>query len=249
MKSKSASDSTSHSRSSIFSQLQHPSLRQAIAAQIHSALLAGKLKPGQRITEETTCKALGVSRASVREAFQEMRTLGILTSSRHKTYIHGEFDASEIRDAYLFRGMCEGVVAKDAKRNLRKEGFERLEMYIRRMEEASRKTDLEAFWNADLAFHDLIWQSNDRPHVQRLLQVVTVPYHPYLIALLRKSSARQLSGIARGHRDHLEALRRLNGNTLRRRLEQHYRRLGAMFVALSEDRRSATSRPKRGGSR
>lgn len=234
-------NSSHHPGRNVFSQLQHSSLRQAIAAQIHAALLTGKLKPGQRITEEETCQALGVSRASVREAFQEMRALGVLTASRRKTYISGEFDAREIRDAYMFRGICEGLAAKEAKRNLHRDGYEKLELYIRRMEEASRKKDLEAFWQADLAFHDLIWQSSQGKYLQRLLQVITIPYHPFLLALLRKASAEELLQITRVHRRHLEDLQRFNTPLLRKRLERHYCKLGNIFATLSRLQRGMDS--------
>ena len=226
---------------SIFSRLQHSSLRQAIAAQIHFGLLTGKLKPGQRITEEETSRVMGVSRTSVREAFQEMRTLGILIASRRKTYISGGFNAREIRDAYMFRGICEALAAKEAKRNLHRTGFERLETYVRRMEEASLKKDLEAFWQADLAFHDVIWQSSQGKYLQRLLQVVTVPYHPFLLALLRKASAEDLLQIAQIHHHHLEDLRRFNSPHLRKRLERLYCKLGNVFVVLSRQQSGKSS--------
>lgn len=226
-------NSSKHQERNPFSQLQQSSLRQAIAAQIHSALLAGKLKPGQRITEEETSRALGVCRASVREAFQEMRALGVLTASRHKTYISGEFDAKEIRDAYMFRGICEGLAAKEAKRSLHREGYERLDLYICRMEEASRKKDLEVFWQADLAFHDLIWRSSQGRCLQRFLQVITIPYHPFLLALLRKASAEELLQVTQIHRLHLQDLQRCNNLLLRKRLEQRYCKLGNIFARLS----------------
>src|SRR5262245_1362295 len=89
----------------VFSQLKHPSLRKAITEQIHFAIIGGSLKPGQRITEQLICEQLGVSRTSVREAFQEMRAMGVLTENRRKTYISSGPGPDEIRDTFALRGL------------------------------------------------------------------------------------------------------------------------------------------------
>jgi len=59
----------------IFTELQHPTLCQNLVEGIHFAIISGKLKPGERITEGQICRMAGVSRTSVREAFQQLISL------------------------------------------------------------------------------------------------------------------------------------------------------------------------------
>jgi DNA-binding GntR family transcriptional regulator len=232
-----------------FSRLKHLSVSDAIATQIHSALLSGKLKPGERITEQDTSRAMGVSRASVREAFQELRASGVVTTVRRRTYISGEPDPEEIRDVYMFRGICEGLAAEEARQNLRAGDFDRLELYLRRMKEAATKRDLEAFWQADLAFHDVIWQANRKAYLQKVLQSITAPLHPFLIALLRRSTPKELGQIAQVHRDQFEELRKSKDHVLRERIAQHYRKMGDRFISIAQRQKwKSFVRKRRAGS-
>jgi DNA-binding GntR family transcriptional regulator len=221
----------------IFATLKHFSVSHGISAQIHAALLSGRLKPGQQITELDICKAAGVSRASVREALQQLRASGMVTTVRRRTYISGEPDAQEIREVYMSRGVCEALAAEDTRNNLLPSDLERLELYLRRMEEASCNKDLESFWNADLAFHDLLWKSNGKAHLQRVLQSITSPLHAFLLALLRRSTVKELRQISKSHREYLNDLRRLRGNALRERIERHYQALGQTFIAIAQRQR------------
>lgn len=179
-----------------------------------------------------TCRAMGVSRASIREAFQQLRALGVLTARRRKTYVSGGPQPGEIQDLYRFRGICEGLAAEAAKTRLQKRDLAQLEMLILEMEQASRKMDLETFGKADLAFHNLIWQANGKEHLKRILSVITAPYHPFLVALMRKSGPRALLGMTRWHRKALEDLRGFSGEKLRKRTERHYQKVGEEFLTL-----------------
>ena len=232
----------------VFSTLKHFSVSHGISAQIHAALLSGRLRPGQQITEQQTCKALGVSRASVREALQQLRASGMVTTVRRRTYLSGEPDAQEICEFYIIRGLCEGLAAEETRNNLSPSDFERLELYLRRMEEASCNKDLESFWSADLAFHDLIWRSNRKAHLQRVLESITSPLHPFLIALLRRSTVKELRRISKLHREYFSDLRHLKGRALKDQTERHYQVLGQTFVAIAQRqkwKRFTTKKPTR----
>ncbi|HEX5483219.1 MAG TPA: GntR family transcriptional regulator [Terriglobia bacterium] len=234
-----------HKAASVFSELQHYSLPRAISEKIHFAILSGTLHPGQRITEIETCQAMGVSRASIREAFQQLRALGVLTARRRKTYVSGGPERGEIHDLYRFRGICEGLAAQAAKDHLEKPDLARLETLILEMESASRKMDIGAFGKADLEFHNLIWQANGKEYLKRILSVITVPYHPFLVALLRKSGSSALLRMTVWHRKALDDLRRFSGENLRRRTELHYQKVGEEFLALMRPKTKKKSSARR----
>jgi DNA-binding GntR family transcriptional regulator len=233
----------------LFSELQHFSLPRAITEKVHMAILTGELKPGQRITELQIARAMGVSRVSVREAFQRLRAVGVLTSSRRKTYVSGSPGQEEIRDLYRIRGVCEGLAAQAAKKNLRKGDLFQLETLVLQMEQASRGRDIETFGKADLAFHNRIWQANDKPYLQKILGAITSPYHPFLVALLRKSGPRALLGMTRWHRKALEDIKRFSGDELCKQTELHYKKVGDEFVALMRYRNTKRYSTSRGEAR
>ncbi len=233
----------------LFTELQHPSITQAIVQQIHSVILQGRLKPGERITEQAIAKQMGVSRPAVREALQELRVLGVLIGRRRKTYVAPAPSGQEIHDIYTLRGICEGIAVVDARRRLRKDDFEQLESFVRAMEQSARSGDYWRFLKADLSYHELLWRANGNGHLLRILQFLTYPYFAYMAAYVHRSKLATLSHIAREHRKYFNDLRRLTGTKLKTRVERHFRGLAGTVQLLCrkvEERSSAEARLRKG---
>ncbi len=232
MPKKKVPDTGDLSNASVFAELQRPSLREAVIENFHSAIIRGALKPGQRITESQMCRLMGVSRTTAREAFQQLRSLGVVRADRRKMFVSSEPGPGEIRDIYAFRGLCEGLVVEQAKKNLTVDDLEMLREHIREMKWASRMRDLDAFRRADLAFHELIWRANGKKHLFRVLKAVTDPYHFFFMALLRRATRNELLEMTRLHRGQLEDLCRPGSGKLRPRTEKRYRSMGEQFLRL-----------------
>lgn len=239
--------------SGVFGKLQQRSLSQMIGDQIYSAISTGKLKPGQQVTENIIVTELGVSRASVREAFRELRVLGILVERRRKTYIMEQPSAEEIADVYALRGVCEGIAAASAKKTLTEADFALLDQLVQRMEASAQTGEHAEFLEADIAFHEILWRHPRKPYLERVLQALTHPYFAYLSALMRRSSGVTLRSISHVHREYVEDLRRYSGRRLQARVERHFRILGEYFHPLCqiEDDRTArqTKAPNAPGQR
>jgi len=138
--------------------------------------------------------------------------------------------------ANLFRGLCERLAAESAKGNLREIHYERLEKLIEQMEWASRKRDFEMFRKADLAFHAIIWQANEKTCLRRIADIVTIPYHSFLLALLHRGTIKQLRRMTQIHREHLRDLRKPGRGHLKQRVKRHYFHVCAIFLALYKSR-------------
>src|SRR5262245_48289041 len=72
----------SEERTSRLVRLVHESapLRRKISASLRQAIEQGSLKPGERLVEKDLCRELNVSRTSLREAFRELESEGILVN-------------------------------------------------------------------------------------------------------------------------------------------------------------------------
>jgi len=231
-----------------FAKVRRFSLPGAIAEEIHSAILSGKLTPGQRITEDAVCKQMGVSRTSVREALQELRVLGVLAARNRRTYIAPEPDIEEIKDVYFLRGVCEGMAAVGAKKRMRKGDLQRLESLVRQMEESAQSGDSVGFRRADLSFHELIWRIDGKQYLERLLKALTHPYIAYLAALIPRSGHLTLVDIAKLHREFLNNLRRFSGRKLQAQVGKLFRTLGrALHIANQNGHEKPDSKRRQAG--
>ena len=72
-------------------------------AVLREMVLTGKLRAGQRLNEVELANALGISRGSLREAIQRLRSEGLLTTVSHRGAFVRSFSDDELRQLYQVR--------------------------------------------------------------------------------------------------------------------------------------------------
>ncbi|RMV04333.1 GntR transcriptional regulator, partial [Pseudomonas amygdali pv. myricae] len=60
--------------------------REAIEEALRAAIMAGRLEPGERLTQQAIADAFQVSRMPVREALRSLETQGYIATASHKGY-------------------------------------------------------------------------------------------------------------------------------------------------------------------
>ncbi len=74
---------------------------------IRSAILAGRLRPGETLVERRLAEQLGVSKTPVREALIALSATGLVTVSPNRGTTVREVDAHDVRHAYEVRVLLE----------------------------------------------------------------------------------------------------------------------------------------------
>ena len=83
-----------------------------IADRIRSAIVDGRLRPGEHMTEARLAEQLGVSRAPIREALQRLIQEGLAEHRRQGVFVR-QLTNADVADVYYARTACE-VAAADA---------------------------------------------------------------------------------------------------------------------------------------
>jgi DNA-binding GntR family transcriptional regulator len=84
---------------------------------IRSAILAGRLRPGETLVERRLAEQLGVSKTPVREALIALSATGLVTVSPNRGTTVREIDAHDVRQAYEVRVLLEPwAVARTVRR-------------------------------------------------------------------------------------------------------------------------------------
>jgi biotin operon repressor len=91
-----------------------PTRREEVAMRIWRALLAGKLRPGQRIKEVHLAEALGVSRPTVRESLQQLIHEGLLIQVPYKGTHVAQPTREELADLAEVRATLETMAVQAA---------------------------------------------------------------------------------------------------------------------------------------
>lgn len=82
-------------------------VRHQAANAIRDAIVSGELLPGERLRERELCEQVGVSRATLREAYSQLESEGFISVTPHKGPIVAAMDRNEARAVYEVREALE----------------------------------------------------------------------------------------------------------------------------------------------
>lgn len=86
--------------------------RHHVREEIQRRILSGESKPGERLSQQSLAKELGVAQGAVRESLLELQWLGLVESVDHLGVFVGDLDVMRICEAYQIREMLEGLAAR-----------------------------------------------------------------------------------------------------------------------------------------
>ena len=94
--------------------LSKPTYSEQVVTLIKQRIRAGKMLPGERISEAVIATECGISRAPVREALYVLEGLGLLTSHPKRGKIVTTLTTEDITNRYELAGLLEGAAAVSA---------------------------------------------------------------------------------------------------------------------------------------
>src|SRR5881296_1234514 len=122
--------------------MRFPSLPEAVAEKLREAVLAGQLKPGERLVEQKLAASLGIGQPTLREALKELEFQGFVRKSPKKGTYVTQLTKEDFRQILEVRMTLEVLAIEHAARNMSKEAGQELEEIVRRMESSAQKFDL-----------------------------------------------------------------------------------------------------------
>jgi DNA-binding GntR family transcriptional regulator len=131
-------------------------LVQRIARLLTDAIIEGRLKPGERISEAATARDLGVSRAPVREAARLLESTGLLNSHPRRGFFVRTIRAEDLDDLYELRICIETQAAARLAGCITATGLSQLRAQLQRMRALAKKDAVNQQIEEDLRFHRLI---------------------------------------------------------------------------------------------
>ena len=84
-----------------------PTAQERAEAALRTAILDGRLQPGQRVNQEAWAAQTGVSAIPVREALGALAGEGLVTYRPRRGYVVTELDLAELEEVYALRRLLE----------------------------------------------------------------------------------------------------------------------------------------------
>ncbi len=146
------------------------SLTKLLADELKDAIVAGKLAPGERLSEEKLAGSLKVSRVPLHEALRRLEAEGYVTFLSNNDVRVSKPTLEEILDYYSIAGVLEGLAARLAVERAYPEEVSHLRELHQLLKEAYRDKDLDRYFEANSNFHHFIAEIARSERLYRLIR-------------------------------------------------------------------------------
>ncbi len=226
----------------VLPELAPSSLRHRVTDVLRSAIVGGRLRPGDRIVEEDVSSQLKVSRGPVREALRQLEQEGLVVSYPYRgTEVLG-VSQEEVEDILVpIRLTLERFAFRHALPLLTAADLDALASLVASMHSAAAIGDLDRLAEQDVRFHDLVIARSRQPHCQQIWRTI----EPRVRAHFRRDAPAHSSPfeLPDEHQQLLDALRGRDEATVLATLEGHIRTYSSVDPAAPRDDRGG---PRRG---
>ena len=216
--------------------MERTTLIDSIVAEIRDKIISGELKEGQMLaSQDNLAKEMGVSRASLREALNHLRLMGLIETKhgsgsvvRRKTpvafinslsslLIMDQASAAELLDARLY---LESAVAAVAAKNASEEDLKGMKQLVKGMERDFKVGDIESFTSRDVQFHMLIAQSTKNRVLAKVVEIIRDILRQFIKKFFATVPA-SVSDAIEYHRRIYEAIKDRDPEGAQRHMEAH----------------------------
>jgi len=136
-----------------------PDLVDRVYCSLLDAISDGSLAPGQRITQEDVAEQLAVSRQPVLQALRLLKKDGFIQDAPGRGVQVAPLDVRWMSKVYEVRGALDALAAR-----LAAERHQRIDpALIARGRKVAQGKNVQAMLDADLAFHQAIYDAADNP--------------------------------------------------------------------------------------
>jgi DNA-binding GntR family transcriptional regulator len=139
-----------------------------VAHSIEDAILAGRMRPGERLIETKLCDELGVSRTTLREALLILERRGLVRGEPRRGTFVTRLAREDALDLCRARALLEAYAMTAGYDRLDASVFAALDALLDEMAGLTLPDDFPRLIGIDLAFHRLLVQGADAPRVVEL---------------------------------------------------------------------------------
>lgn len=202
-------------------QLDHSRLVDEVGRSLEEKILAGELRPGDRLTVIPLAQHFGMSQSTIREALLMLEHRGLVQSNPRRGYCVTRLSMAEAVELCRMRALLEAYAVTVGLHNLTEETLAELRRHIDAMRRCTLPRALPALIQSDLALHRLI---AELPQSPTLIEVWSTLSSRIGALIMRTLEAHQLgiADVVRLHTDLVDALATRDPELARPAVIEHY---------------------------
>lgn len=162
-------------------------LRDVVFNTLREAILKGELKPGERLMEIQLASKLGVSRTPIREAIRMLEQEGLAVTMPRKGAEVAKMTLKDMEDVLEIREALDELASQVACQRITEEQLMRLKERKRDFEHSLKSGDVKQIAEADVRFHDVIYEATGNPKLVNLLSNLREQIYRYRVEYLKNT--------------------------------------------------------------
>lgn len=175
-----------------------------IFIKLREDILRGKLKNGEKLTEQRICNEYNVSRTPVREAFRLLEQEGLITMIPNRGAFVTGFSEQDVADMYDMRKVYEVLAFEWAVERITPEEMAEIKNSYELMEFYTHKKEYAKSAEQNIHFHELIYKAS---HNRLLTQVLTsYQYYTKQIQYSEDANNDHMNDVLEEHYEILQSL-------------------------------------------
>lgn len=160
-------------------------LREVVFQTLRNAIVQGEFEPGERLMEITLANRLGVSRTPVREAIRMLELEGLVVMIPRKGAEVARITEKDLKDALEIRMAIEELATTLACQRIDTEGKNKLKQACISFREAIGSKLVPSIVDADVKFHDVIFEATNNPRLINLAQNLREQVYRYRVEYVK----------------------------------------------------------------
>ena len=208
-------------------------LRDVVFNTLREAILKGELKPGERLMELQLAAKLGVSRTPIREAIRMLEQEGLAVTIPRKGAEVAKMTEKDMEDVLQIREALDELAAKIACEQISEEQLEELVATMHEFEESTKTDNVKKIAEADVKFHDIIYQSTGNPKLVNMLNNLREQMYRYRVEYLKDEN--NYPTLMKEHKDIVEGLVRKNKMQVTATMHQHVKNQAVAVKAMIQE--------------
>ena len=194
-------------------------LRDVVFNTLREAILRGDLQPGERLMELQLAAKLGVSRTPIREAIRMLEQEGLAVTVPRKGAEVAKMTLKGMEDVLEIRGALDEFAVQLACERITEEQLLELKKRKQDFEVSLKSGDVKQIAEADVHFHDVIYEATENPKLVILLNNLREQIYRYRIEYIKKAENHPI--LIKEHEAIFDALMKRNQEEAKLSIREH----------------------------
>jgi DNA-binding GntR family transcriptional regulator len=205
------------------------SLADGLYDALKEAIIQGKLKSGDKLTELTIAAHVNISRTPVRQALHRLLNEGMLEQNG-RSLVVSRVSIETLSELCVIRETLEGLAARLAAINRSESDILSLESLTNDFEMSMNDGNTEEIIKNNYYFHFVIWEASQNQYLKNELSVLGESIQRMQISTLH--SIDRQSETLKEHRALLEAIKNSDAEAAESITREHFRKAEAIRLTM-----------------